>query len=208
MVRARSASDPKSPLGVPNNENGPRATDRGPPITYKRSARTKKVRTRRAEVRTFDRILTTCATQAIEKGPAAERMVRTRSVSDQKGPLGVPMNENGPRARNEGPHITYKRSARTKKVCTRRAQVRTFDRILTTCATQAIQKGPLAERMVCTRSASDQKGPLGVLMNENGPRARDRGPHMTYIRSARSKKVRTRRIEVRTFDRILTTCAT
>src|SRR5208282_72441 len=119
MVRARSASDQKSPLGVPMNENGPRARDRGPLITYKRSARTKKVRTRRAEVRTFDRILTTCATQALEKGPLAERMVRARSASDQKGPLGVPMNENGPQARNRGPHITYKRSARTKKVRTR-----------------------------------------------------------------------------------------
>src|SRR5208282_2898539 len=127
MVRARSASDPKSPLGVPNNENGPRATDRGPPITYKRSARTKKVRKRRADVRTFDRILTTCATQAIEKDPLAKRMVRTRSVSDQKGPLGVPMNENGPRARDRGPHMTYIRSTRSKRVRTRRTEVRTFD---------------------------------------------------------------------------------
>src|SRR5208282_757691 len=106
MVRARSASDPKSPLGVPNNENGPRATDRGPSITYKRSAKTKKVRTRRAEVRTFDIILTTCATQAIEKGPLAERMVHARSASDQKGPLGFRMNKNGPRAMDRGPHIT------------------------------------------------------------------------------------------------------
>src|SRR5208282_2091790 len=163
MVRARSASDQKSPLRVPMNENGPRARDRCPPITYKRSARTKKVRTRREEVRTFDRILYTCATQTIEKGPPAERMVRTRSASDQKSQLAVPMNESGPRARVWGPHTTYKRSPRTKKVRTRRAEFRTIDRILSTCATQVIEKGPLADIIVRTRSASDQKSPTGVL---------------------------------------------
>ena len=145
MVRTRSASDQKSPLGVPMNENGPRARDRGSPITFKKSARTKKVRTRRVEVRTFNRMLTTCATQAIDKGPLAERMVRTRNAFDQKSPIGIPMNEDGPRAWDRGPHISYKRSARTKKVRTRRAEVRTFDRILSSCATQAIEKDPLAE---------------------------------------------------------------
>ena len=98
------------------------------------------VHTRRAEVRTFDRILSTCATQAIEKGPLAESMVRTRSASDQKSQVGIPMNENGARARDRGPHKTYKRSARTKKVRTQRAEVRMFDKILSTCATQAIAK--------------------------------------------------------------------
>ena len=84
----RSPSDQKTLHGTLMNENGPRARDRGPPITDKRSAQTKKVRVRRAEFRTFDRILSTCATQGIEKGPLTVRMVRMRSASEKstRGP--------------------------------------------------------------------------------------------------------------------------
>ena len=140
-----SASDQKSPLGVPMNENSQRARDKDPHIKYKRSARTKKVRTRRAEFCTFNRILSACATQAIENGSLAEIMVRTRSASDQKSPLEVLVNENGPRARDIGPPVTYKCFTRTKKVRRRRLEVHTFDRILSTYATLAIEKVPLAK---------------------------------------------------------------
>ena len=155
---------------------------------------------RLAEDRTFDRILTTCATQIIEKGPLAERMVRTRSASDQKSPLEVLANLNGPRARDIGLPVTYKCSTRTKKVRTRRAEIRTFDRILSTYATLAIEKVPLATRV--TRISS-----LGFLMNENGPRARGRGSLIIDIRSA-LKKASARRADVRPCDRILSVRAT
>ena len=92
-----------------------------------------------------------CATLAIEKGPLAERMVRTRSASDQKSPLEVLVIENGPRARDIGPPVTYKCSTRTKKVRTRRAEVRTFDRILPTYATLAIEKVPLANSVALAK---------------------------------------------------------
>ena len=60
-------------------------------------------------------------------------------------------------------HAMDTKSAQTKTVGARRAEVRTFDRMQSVCTKEAIEKGPLAER------ARNQKVHTGSII---GPRER------------------------------------
>ena len=63
-------------------------------------------------------------------------------------PLRVLVNENGPCARGRGPLITDTRSARAGQTSARV--------ILSACATQAVENGPLLEKNVRTRNGREQ----------------------------------------------------